>query len=37
VGMDAVREEVKKLGGTISVSSKVDEGTEFIIVLPILN
>ena len=37
VGMDAVREEVERLGGTISVSSKVDEGTTFVIRLPILS
>ncbi|MDC0253664.1 ATP-binding protein [Bacteriovoracales bacterium] len=36
VGMDAVREEVERLGGTISVSSKIDEGTKFKIKLPIL-
>ena len=32
-----VREEVERLGGSISVSSKVDEGTQFVIKLPILN
>jgi len=37
VGMDAVREEVERLGGTISVSSKVDEGTKFTIKLPVLS
>ena len=37
VGMDAVREEVERLGGKISVSSKIDEGTTFFIKLPILN
>ena len=36
VGMDAVREEVERLGGTISVSSKIDEGTNFTIKLPVL-
>ena len=29
VEMDAVREELERLGGTISVSSKIDEGTDF--------
>ena len=37
VGMDAVKDEVKKLSGEISVSSKIDEGTTFSIKLPILN
>ena len=37
IGMDAVREEVERLGGTISVSSKIDEGTTFVIKLPVLN
>jgi two-component system chemotaxis sensor kinase CheA len=37
VGMDAVKEEVEKIGGKISVSSKVDEGTKFTIELPILS
>tara|TARA_B100000029_G_C17303567_1_gene861608 strand:- start:400 stop:585 length:186 start_codon:yes stop_codon:yes gene_type:complete len=36
VGLDAVKSEVERLGGTISVSSKVDKGTEFTIELPIL-
>ena len=31
VEMDAVREELERLGGTISVSSKIDEGTDFTI------
>ena len=35
-GMDLVREEVERLGGTISVSSKIDEGTKFTIKLPVL-
>ena len=34
VGMDAIKEEVNKLGGSISVSSKIDEGTKFSIKLP---
>ena len=37
VGMDAVKEEVEKLGGKISVSSKLDEGTKFTIELPLLS
>ena len=32
--MDAVRDEVEKLGGNISVTSKIDEGTKFSITLP---
>ncbi|MEE2742293.1 MAG: ATP-binding protein [Bdellovibrionota bacterium] len=35
VGLDAVKEEVDRLGGKITVSSKVDEGTMFTIELPI--
>ena len=34
--MDAVREEVERLGGTIIVNSKINEGTQFIIELPLL-
>ena len=37
VGMDAVREEVERLGGSISEFSNVDEGTAFVIKLPSLN
>ena len=37
VGLDAVRAEVESLGGIISVSSKIDEGTTFKIELPILS
>ncbi len=37
VGMDAVREEVERLGGSISVTSKIDEGTTFLIKLPVLS
>ena len=37
VGMDAVRDEIEKLNGKISVSSKIDEGTIFLINLPILS
>tara|TARA_B100000029_G_scaffold249100_1_gene245872 strand:- start:1097 stop:3706 length:2610 start_codon:yes stop_codon:yes gene_type:complete len=36
VGMDAVKEEVEKLNGEISVTSKVDEGTMFTVKLPML-
>ena len=37
VGMDAVRASVEGLGGTISVSSKIDEGTTFVIKLSVLS
>jgi two-component system chemotaxis sensor kinase CheA len=37
VGMDAVEDEIKKLGGKISVTSKVDQGTTFLIRLPFFN
>ena len=36
VGMDAVREEVERLGGSIKVESFLDKGTTFRINLPIL-
>ncbi|MEE2744189.1 MAG: ATP-binding protein, partial [Bdellovibrionota bacterium] len=36
VGLDAIKNEVESLGGSISVSSTVDEGTTFKINLPIL-
>ena len=36
IGMDAVREEVERLGGKISVISKIDEGTTFTIKLPVM-
>ena len=36
IGMDAVREEVERLGGTIIVNSKINEGTQFIVELPLL-
>ncbi len=36
IGMDAVKAEVEKLGGQISVSSKIEEGTSIIVELPIL-
>ena len=35
VGMDAVRAEIEILGGSISIKSKIDEGTIFFIKLPI--
>ncbi|MDC0254939.1 response regulator, partial [Bacteriovoracales bacterium] len=34
IGMDAVRESIDILGGEISISSKIDEGTTFFIKLP---
>ena len=34
VGLDVVKEDVKKLGGTIGVSSKAGQGTRFTIHLP---
>ena len=36
VGMDAVKESIDLLGGQISISSKIDEGTTFFIKLPII-
>ena len=36
IGMDVVKIETEKLGGKISVSSKLDEGTTFYIKLPII-
>ena len=36
VGMDAVREEVERLGGSIKVESFLDKGTTFRINLPFL-
>ena len=36
IGMDAVREEVERLGGTIVVNSELNEGTQFVIDLPLL-
>ena len=35
--MDAVRDEVHKLQGEIKVSSIIDEGTRFVIKLPVLS
>ena len=35
IGMDVVKDEVEKMGGEITVSSKVDEGVEFSIRLPV--
>ena len=37
IGMDALKEEVQKLGGTVSVSSRINEGTTFLIKLPFFN
>lgn len=34
VGMDVVDTEIKQLGGTLTINSKVDVGTEFVIRLP---
>ena len=34
VGMDAVRSEVEKLGGTIGLITEIGKGTQFIIELP---
>ena len=34
VGLEAVTKEVQKLGGKISVSSKLNKGTEFEIIVP---
>ena len=34
IGMDAVKESIDLLGGEISISSKIDEGTTFFIKLP---
>lgn len=36
VGMDAVKFEIEKLNGSINILTKVDEGTSFIINLPLL-
>ncbi len=35
VGMDVVRQNIEKCGGTVSVDSKVGEGTSFIIKIPL--
>ena len=35
VGMDVVRKNIEKLGGTVSVESKLGEGTNFIIKIPL--
>ena len=34
IGLDAVREEIKKLGGDINVESSPDNGTRFVITIP---
>ena len=36
IGMEAVKVEAEKLGGEVTVFSKVDDGTTFIIKLPVL-
>lgn len=35
VGMDVVRKNIEKIGGTVSVDSKLGEGTNFIIKIPL--
>jgi len=35
VGMDVVRKNIEKIGGTVSVDSKYGEGTSFIIKIPL--
>lgn len=35
VGMDVVRQNIEKCGGTVSVDSKIGEGTSFIIKIPL--
>lgn len=35
VGMDVVRQNIEKCGGTVSVESKIGEGTSFIIKIPL--
>lgn len=35
VGMDVVRKNIEKVGGTVSVDSKIGEGTSFIIKIPL--
>lgn len=35
VGMDVVRKNIEKIGGTVSVDSKFGEGTNFIIKIPL--
>ena len=36
VGLDAVKSEVEKIGGTILVKSEIDKGTTIIATVPIL-
>ncbi len=36
IGMDAVKSEIEKIGGTVKVKSQVDKGTMFTAKLPIL-
>ncbi len=35
VGMDVVRKNIEKVGGTVSVDSRIGEGTSFIIKIPL--
>ena len=35
VGMDVVRKNIEKIGGTVSVDSKLGEGTSFIVKIPL--
>ncbi|MBE6838350.1 MAG: chemotaxis protein CheA [Ruminococcus sp.] len=35
VGMDVVKKNIEKIGGTVSVESKLGEGTQFIIKIPL--
>lgn len=37
IGLTLVREYLRLLGGTVDVSSKVNEGTEFTVTLPVTN
>lgn len=37
IGMDAVKASVDNVGGKIRVISQVDEGTTFVITLPLYN
>ena len=36
IGLDAIYDETKKLGGEVEVLSKLDEGTTFIFKIPII-
>ena len=37
IGMDAIKAEVESLKGAISIFTKPDKGTQFVILLPLLN